>query len=56
MLIVEENMRIAHENRKNVCDISQRKALIRKCGRRFRCMRMGHRANGCNSAQKCTNR
>ena len=48
MLIVGEH---PHENCKKVFDIRKRKALIRKYGRCFCCMRKGHGANDCNSTQ-----
>ena len=42
-----------HEKCKKVQDINERKALIRKYGRCFKCMKKNHRAKDCMSGQKC---
>eukprot|EP00112_Aurelia_sp_Birch-Aquarium-sp1_P000701 Seg1067.14 transcript_id=Seg1067.14/GoldUCD/mRNA.D3Y31 product="hypothetical protein" protein_id=Seg1067.14/GoldUCD/D3Y31 len=43
----------SHEKCKKVQDINERKALIRKYGRCFKCMKKNHRAKECLSGQKC---
>ena len=42
-----------HENCKMVQDINERKALVRKYGRCFKCLKKNHRAKDCMSGQKC---
>ncbi|XP_028408229.1 uncharacterized protein LOC114530813 [Dendronephthya gigantea] len=45
----------SHENCKRVTDLKERKTIIRKFGRCFKCLEKGHCARDCRTGSKCKN-